>query len=136
MEKVENGNIVRVNYTGKFEIGEVFDTSYEPSAKAAGNYIKERTYQPLEIKVGSGQVIEGFDKGLTSMKKGEKKELKIPPEKAYSFRGESMMQVYPLDVFSMHNLTLIKGMKLNTYSGLAEILDVNDKEVTLPSFQS
>jgi FKBP-type peptidyl-prolyl cis-trans isomerase len=40
MEKVENGNIVRVNYRGKFENGEIFDTSCEPTAKASGNYIK------------------------------------------------------------------------------------------------
>ena len=49
---VEKGNKVKVDYTGSFEDGNVFDTS--------------EGKQPLEFEVGSGQVIKGFDDALNA----------------------------------------------------------------------
>ncbi|MCD6159754.1 MAG: FKBP-type peptidyl-prolyl cis-trans isomerase, partial [Kosmotoga sp.] len=69
MGKVEKGNTVRVHYTGKFENGEIFDTSVN------------RT--PLEFIVGNGQVIKGFDEAVIGMKIGERKIVNIPFEEAY-----------------------------------------------------
>jgi FKBP-type peptidyl-prolyl cis-trans isomerase len=52
MKKIENGDTVKVNYTGKFEDGSVFDTSM----------VEGR--QPLTVTLGQGQLIPGFEKGL------------------------------------------------------------------------
>ena len=46
--KVESGNTVKVEYTGSFENGTIFDSS-------------EIHGQPLEFQAGSGQMIKGFD---------------------------------------------------------------------------
>lgn len=43
--------------------------------------------QPLSFKVGSGQVIKGWDQGLLDMCPGEKRKLTIQPEWAYGSRG-------------------------------------------------
>ena len=52
MKKIENGDTVKVNYTGKFEDGSVFDSSM----------VEGR--QPLTVTLGQGQLIPGFEKGL------------------------------------------------------------------------
>ncbi|KAJ1918761.1 FK506-binding protein 2B [Mycoemilia scoparia] len=69
------GDVVAVWYTGKLEDGTVFDTN-----------IKKRG-QPLRFKVGTGQVIRGWDEGLLTMGLGEKAVLTIEPEWAYGKKG-------------------------------------------------
>jgi FKBP-type peptidyl-prolyl cis-trans isomerase 2 len=129
--KVEKNDTVRVNYVGKFENGEIFDTSYEEKAKEAGIHVPGRDYSSLEIKVGAAQVIKGFDDALLGMEPGEKKEIKIPPEDAYGDKRPELVQSLPMELFTQNNITPEEGMRLNTSQGIAEIVKVNDEEVTL-----
>lgn len=71
---VENGDVVKVHYTGKLEDGHIFDSSI-------GN-------EPLEFTVGMGMVIDGFENGVIGMKQGDTKTVSIPPELGYGFRNE------------------------------------------------
>lgn len=80
---IRAGYTVQVDYVGKFEDGEVFDTSREEVAKEAGSYQELRTYEPLEINAGRGEVIGGFDNALIGMEVGEKKTVTILPADAY-----------------------------------------------------
>lgn len=75
MEKIaKNGDILVMNYTGRFVDGKVFDSNVLPEFGHV---------EPFKFKLGAGQVIKGWDEGLVGMKIGEKKTLTIPPEKAY-----------------------------------------------------
>ena len=67
---INKGDKVVLEYEGKLENGEVFDSS-------------ERAGQPLEFTAGEGKVIKGFDDAVIGMKKGEEKEFSIKPEEAY-----------------------------------------------------
>jgi len=78
MSTVESGKYVKVHYTGKFESGEVFDSS--------------RGCQPLEIKVGAHQVIPGFEDALMGMSPSEKKTFTLEPSEAYGERDENLQQ--------------------------------------------
>ena len=49
MKKIENGNTVTVNYTGRLEDGTVFDTSL----------VEGR--EPLKAQLGQGLLIKGFE---------------------------------------------------------------------------
>ncbi|MBU0757292.1 MAG: peptidylprolyl isomerase [Nanoarchaeota archaeon] len=69
---VKKGDKVKVDYTGTFENGKVFDSSTH------GNHS-----HPLEFVVGLGQMIAGFDKAVIGMKKGEEKDITLQPEEAY-----------------------------------------------------
>lgn len=91
---VKTGDNISVDYTGSFVDGKVFDTSIESVALANGMPPREK-YEPLKFTVGNKEVIEGFDKGVIGMKKGETKSLRIPPEEAYPI-NPSMIQVAPI----------------------------------------
>jgi FKBP-type peptidyl-prolyl cis-trans isomerase len=69
------GNKVKVNYAGwLLEQGTEFDNSYERN-------------QPFEFTLGAQQVIPGWDQGVAGMKVGGKRQLRIPPELGYGWRG-------------------------------------------------
>lgn len=80
MEKVENGLFVSVDYKGSLQNGEVFDSS--------------RGRQPLEIQMGAGQLIKGFERELTGMAINEKKTFTLQPEDAYGLKDENLTQSF------------------------------------------
>jgi FKBP-type peptidyl-prolyl cis-trans isomerase FkpA len=91
-KKPQNGQIVKVNYTGKLLNGQVFDTSIEADAKAAGVYNPQRPYKPIEFPLGAGQVIRGWDEGLAQLSIGSKATFIIPSAIAY---GPQDMGIIP-----------------------------------------
>ncbi|HII79614.1 MAG TPA: peptidylprolyl isomerase [Methanosarcina sp.] len=127
---VKSGDTVQVDYTAKFENGTVFDTSIEEVAKEAGIYDARREYIPLNFTVGSDQVIKGFDEGLIGMKKGEEKNLTIPPEKAYGEYNESWVQAVPLEELNMPEKPEVGQVYSSIYGGQFKVIAVNETHVT------
>lgn len=80
MDKVKNGLFVSIDYKGSLENGQVFDTS--------------QGRQPLEIKMGAGQLIKGFEKELLGMAVNDKKIFTVDPEDAYGTRNENLIQSF------------------------------------------
>ena len=70
------GKMVSVHYTGKLTDGTKFDSSYD-----------HQPVQPIEIPLGVGRVIKGWDQGIEGMKVGGKRRLTIPPQLGYGERG-------------------------------------------------
>ena len=69
------GSQVSVHYVGvAFSTGEEFDASYNRGT-------------PLDFRLGIGQVIEGWDRGVQGMKVGGRRQLLIPANLAYGDRG-------------------------------------------------
>ena len=69
------GSTVSVHYVGvAYSTGEQFDASYDRG-------------EPLQFRLGVGQVIEGWDSGVQGMKVGGRRRLVIPPQLAYGDRG-------------------------------------------------
>jgi peptidylprolyl isomerase len=89
--KAQKGDTISVHYLGKYPGGQVFDTSIESEAKKSGMYSPARDYKPLQVKLGAGQVIPGFEEALVGMAINEEKEVTIPPEKAYGKKGNHPM---------------------------------------------
>ncbi|XP_046847276.1 peptidyl-prolyl cis-trans isomerase FKBP3-like [Xenia sp. Carnegie-2017] len=94
------GDLVSCFYTGKLQDGTVFDTNIGKGSKKRGG-----SYVPLKFKVGTGQVIRGWDEALMTMGLEEKAELTIQPEWAYGRKGLPEHKIPP-------NATLIFEVEL------------------------
>ncbi|MBI3926684.1 MAG: FKBP-type peptidyl-prolyl cis-trans isomerase [Armatimonadetes bacterium] len=73
-EEARPGQPALVDYTGWLADGTRFDSSLERK-------------QPFEFLLGAGQVVRGWEEGVSGMKVGEKRKLLIPPELGYGNRG-------------------------------------------------
>ncbi|MCD6372061.1 MAG: peptidylprolyl isomerase [Thermococcus sp.] len=129
--KIEAGDFVRFHYVGRFENGEVFDTSYEDIAKENEIYVEEREYGPLEIHVGVGEIIPGLDEALIGMEVGEKKTVTVPPEKAYGMPNPELIVDVPITAFTDIGMEPVEGMYVMTDSGIAKIAKVGEENVSL-----
>ena len=70
-----NGKTVTVHYTGWLASnGKKFDSSVDRG-------------QPFMFQLGAGQVIKGWDEGVSGMKVGGKRQLRIPPALGYGSSG-------------------------------------------------
>lgn len=87
----QRGDTVSVHYVGKFPGGRIFDTSMKAEAVNAGIFSPARDYKPLQVVLGSHQVISGFEDALIGMKVNETKDVTLPPEKAYGKTGSHPM---------------------------------------------
>ena len=122
--KVMKGDKVVVEYEGRIETGEVFDSS------SHGDHS-----HPLEFEVGSGEVIKGFDQAILGMEIGDKKEVEIEPEEGYGCVNPSVIREFPRKVLPTdkepeEGMTL----KLKTSAGPsipARITKVTKDSVTL-----
>ncbi len=70
----QRGQTVVVHYVGTLENGTKFDSSRDRG-------------QPFKFKIGVGQVIKGWDEGLSTMQVGGSRQLIIPPALGYGASG-------------------------------------------------
>ena len=91
-KQAEKGKMVSVHYQGSLENGEVFDSSYKRK-------------QPIDFKLGAGQVIEGWDEGVALLKVGDKARFVIPAYLGYGSRGAG--GVIPADATLVFDVELM-----------------------------
>jgi hypothetical protein len=70
----KNGEIVVLHYTGTLTNGVKFDSSRDRD-------------EPFAFKLGAGQVIKGYDEGLSKLRVGDQAILVIPSQLAYGSKG-------------------------------------------------
>ncbi|HKS26918.1 MAG TPA: peptidylprolyl isomerase [Pyrinomonadaceae bacterium] len=110
-EQAKKGDTASVHYTGRLESGEVFDSS--------------EGGEPLQFEVGSGQVIQGFDDGVSGMSVGDQKTIEIEPAEAYGQRSDALVQAIPREGIRLDREPEV-GMRL----GL-QLPDGNEIPVTI-----
>ncbi|WP_339848469.1 peptidylprolyl isomerase [uncultured Dokdonia sp.] len=72
--KAEKGKTVSVHYKGALPDGTVFDSSFKRN-------------QPIDFQLGVGQVIPGWDEGISLLNVGDKARLVIPSDLGYGSAG-------------------------------------------------
>ncbi|MFC2025213.1 peptidylprolyl isomerase [Chloroflexota bacterium] len=78
-----DGDTVKVHYTGTLEDGTIFDTS--------------REREPLEFTLGEGQLIPGFEEAVRGMRVGQVKTATIPVEEAYGPHRDDLVMIVERD---------------------------------------
>jgi FKBP-type peptidyl-prolyl cis-trans isomerase 2 len=119
---VKKGSKVKVEYTGSFDDGTVFDSS------------KHGDHQhPLEFEAGSGQVVAGFDKAIIGMNKGEEKEFRLEPEEAYGQVKPELVQKIPRKQLPPEvKQGMLLGIQLPNGAKIpAKVNEVTNESVTL-----
>ena len=91
--KAEKGQTVSVHYKGMLPDGSVFDSSYTRN-------------QPIDFKLGKGQVISGWDEGIQLLNVGDKARFVIPSHLAYGERGAG--GVIPPNATLIFDVELVK----------------------------
>jgi len=80
MAQAKKGDTVKVHYTGKLDDGTVFDSSVERD--------------PLEFRIGEGQVLPGFEQAIEGMNPGQSRSVNIPADQAYGpYREEMVLEI-------------------------------------------
>ena len=106
MAKAKKGDTVRIHYKGTLDDGTEFDNS--------------DGRDPLEFELGSGMVIEGFDKAITGMKLAESKTFTIPTEEAYGRHDDEKVHVLGFEDFPGYTPSV---------GDQVEVRDTDDKSV-------
>ena len=115
------GDKVLVHYSGKLDSGILFDSS-EGS-------------DPIEIELGSGKFIAGFEEAVIGMSPGESKTVQIPPEKAYGKYSEDRVikvdkKDFPEEIVPAEGMTLeicdSKGIMVPV-----QVTEISENTVTL-----
>lgn len=92
-ESPKPGSKVSVHYAGRLINGEEFDNSFKRN-------------QPIQIPIGVGQVIKGWDEGILLLKEGETATFLIPPSLGYGERGAG--GVIPPNAWLVFDVELVK----------------------------
>jgi peptidylprolyl isomerase len=72
----KTGDQITANYVGlAWSTGQEFDASWDRD-------------ETIDVTLGAGNVIPGWDRGLVGMKKGTRRLLVIPPDQAYGEQGQ------------------------------------------------
>lgn len=121
MTNINEGDTVRVHFTGKLADGTVFETT--------------RDGDPLDFEIGADEVTPGFEEAVLEMTPGESKTVKVQPDKAYGIRREDMVQIVereklPTDLEPEVGLALQISYD-DENSMVVIITDVTDDRITL-----
>jgi len=122
MKTVQNGNSVELHYKGTFPDGEVFDCSRERG-------------ETMNILVGHGKLIKGFESALLGMSEGETKVVNLSADEAYGPVIEEAIISVPKSAFPegfpFEEGISVQGQNSSGVPVTARIVEFNDNEVTL-----
>jgi peptidylprolyl isomerase len=117
----QRGDTVKVNYTGKLDNGEIFDSS-------VGG-------EPIEFTVGDGQLISGFDQTVEGMEVNEIKTVTIPAQEAYGLYDDTLIEEVDRSLMPT-DIPLQVGQKLQSQAPdgstmIVTVVSFTDDKVTL-----
>lgn len=121
MRKATTGDTVRVHYLGTLDDGRQFDSSTNRG--------------PVEITIGGGQVIPGFEDALVGMAEGEVKTITLEPDDAYGPRDNGLIHIVertriPANI-DLNVETMVQASEPGGGTVQLRIVEFDDETVTL-----
>ena len=132
------GDKVLVDYIGRLADGRVFDTSLWEVASNDALYPKslsfklknQSAYQPLQVQIGTGSTIRGFEEGLIGMKINETKVIEVPPQLGYGELNVSKL----ITIHYMERIPVFEDLNFTEFQERFETTPVAGKTLTHPQW--
>lgn len=119
-ELVESGDTVKVEYEGRLESGEVFDSTEKHGGA------------PLEFVAGAGQMIKGFDEAVVGMRLNQEKEATMGPGSAYGFTDQAKVVEITKEQIGGDWDKLVVGMPISSsVAGNGVIIEKKENSVVV-----
>lgn len=114
----------KVHYTGTFNDGSKFDSSYDRG-------------EPLEFVCGAGMMIQGFDAAVENLEVGEIKDIHLMPEEAYGMPDPNNIFTLALEQLpGAEELSVGEQVYLSNSAGQPFPVVVNAKDETTITFDA
>lgn len=122
---LEKGTLIFANYTARVkDTGEGIESTVEEEAKKLKIYEDSRKYEPRLVAVGEGWLISGLDAEVAKLSVGDKREIELPPEKAFGTRDPTQLRMIPLRKFGEkeHELTVGDSVEIDNRVGIVRFI--------------
>ncbi len=96
---INEGDFIKISYTGKLEDGSIFDTTNEEVAKVHNIHDPNGRYGGDVIIIGVNQMIAGLEEDIKEHEASYKGTVSIPPEKAFGAHLSKQVRDLPLKRF-------------------------------------
>ncbi len=119
------GTLIFANYTARVkDTGEGIESTVEDEAKKLKIYEESRKYEPRLVAVGEGWLISGLDAEVAKLSVGDRKEIELPPEKAFGARDPTQLRMVPLRKFGEreHELTVGDQVEVDNRVGTVRFI--------------
>lgn len=131
---ISEGDSATFAYTGRLDDGTVFDTSRADVAEEVGLAAEqpERTFEPLSVEVGTGQLIEGLEDALVGLEAGAETTVEVPPERGYGEYTDDRLTEYDRETFdeATPEDDVAEGMVVQTQQGgVGDVVHVDAETV-------
>jgi len=122
MRKAKNGDTVRLHFIGCLDDGTRFATTFGE--------------KPLELTIGEGKLIEGFERSLIGMVEGEEKRVRLNPEQAAGERRPELVKTVSRHSVPEQHEDLKVGSKVQVKEDGGKMVEatitrLSDQKVTL-----
>ena len=121
----EKGTLIFANFTSRVkDTGEGIESTTEEEAKKLKIFEESRKYEPRLVAVGEGWLISGLDAEVAKMNVGERKEIELPPEKAFGVRDPTQLRMMPLRKFGEreHELSVGDSVEVDNRVGTVRFI--------------
>ncbi len=113
---VQKGDTVSIHYLGRLDNGEEFDSSFSK--------------EPIEFTVGIGEVVAAIDDGVFGLEPGEKRIIKVTPEKGFGPRHDELIRAVPRSLLGDQSAVPGEPIEIQTEDGQTLIAVVEDIDET------
>jgi FKBP-type peptidyl-prolyl cis-trans isomerase SlyD len=129
--KIEQGDLVKIELTGRLFDGSVFETTDENVAKKNEIWSNTSKYGPRLVVIGRGAMIAGLEEEIPKMKVGDYRKVHVACDKGFGSKHAELVRVMPQKEFEKRGVRAVAGLMVTLDGVPAMIKSVSSGRVML-----
>ncbi|MEK6848449.1 MAG: FKBP-type peptidyl-prolyl cis-trans isomerase, partial [Nanoarchaeota archaeon] len=125
---LQKNDFIELEFVGKTQEGEIFDTNLKQEAEKIGLDIKTR---PLVICLGESMILPVIDSFLIGKEGGNDYTLSLTPQESFGVRQRELVKIMPHSVFIKKDILPIQGQTYVFDTMLGKISAISGGRVTV-----